>query len=247
MSEIVVSEFSRKEDRELPVVGQTPMAMLAVAVQKGMDVATIKDLMDLSDRWEKNEARKAYAVALAEFKADPPTVYKDKKNAQYDSMYTTIGNLVNTINVSLSAHGLSARWDIDQTSGIKVTCVLTHKAGHSESVSMSGPPDDSGKKNPLQQIKSTVTYLKIATFEAVTGIASADGSDDDGNGTTAMPAEEFQAFEKTIKAATTKDKAKAAWQAAVKAAEGYKDLDAAKRLKDVLIAQGKFIDSAVTT
>ena len=249
--ELPEQSFSRREDRELPAIVQnaTPMSMLAVAVQKGMDVATIKDLMDLSDRWEKNEARKAYAVALAEFKANPPTVYKDKKNSQYDSMYTTIGNLVNTINTELSKHGFSARWDIDQSAGIKVTCVLTHRAGHSESVSMSGPADDSGKKNPLQQIKSTVTYLKIATFEAVTGTASADSSaDDDGNGAgkQGMPDEEFQAFAKSIKAGTTKEKAKDAWKEAVKAAEGYKDLDAANKLKEVLIEHGKFIDSTVT-
>ncbi|WP_241085163.1 hypothetical protein [Candidatus Vondammii sp. HM_W22] len=41
----------------------------------------------------------------------------------------------------------------------------------------------SGSKNPIQQIKSTITYLKIATYEAVTGIASTEGNvDDDGNG-----------------------------------------------------------------
>ena len=246
---VAPSSFSRREERELPtLIPTTPMSMLAVAVQKGMDVATIKDLMDLSDRWEKNEARKAYAVALAEFKANPPTVYKDKKNTQYDSMYTTIGNLVNTINTELSKHGLSARWDIDQSAGIKVTCVLTHRAGHSESVSMSGPPDDSGKKNPLQQIKSTVTYLKIATFEAVTGTASANGNvDDDGNGAgkQGMPDDEFQTFTSRIKNSTTKEKAKAIWQEGVKACEQYKDRDAADKLKVILMDHGRFIDSTV--
>ncbi len=165
----------REEPRALPAPQPgpaTPILMLANAVERGMDPATIKDLMDLSDRWEKNEARKAYAAALAAFKASPPAIYKDKRNVQYDSMYASIGALVNGSIGSLSSHGLSHHWEIDQSAGIRVTCILTHRAGHSESVSMTGPADDSGKKNPLQQIKSTVTYLKIATFEAVTGRGS---------------------------------------------------------------------------
>lgn len=184
------THFSRADERELPPVQPqqaTPMSMLAIAVQRGMDPATLRDLMALQERWEANEARKAFAVAVAEFKAARIAVYKDKENTQYSSldkkaMYTSKGNLVNTVNPELSKHGLSARWTFDQTNGIKVTCTLTHKMGHSESVFLSGLPDESGKKNPLQQIKSTITYLEIATFEAVTGTASAEDSvDDDGN------------------------------------------------------------------
>lgn len=217
--ELPPESFSRREDRGLPAVvppeNATPMSMLAVAVQRGMDVATIAGLMALQKEWEANEARKAYATALAEFKANPPTVVKDKKNAQYDSMYTTIGNLVNTINTALSKHGLSARWDIEQDKGIKVTCILTHRAGHSESVSMSGPPDDSGKKNPLQQIKSTVTYLKIATFEAVTGTASADANvDDDGNGSSGKKEIEADpAGKKALEACGSMHALQTAWKA----------------------------------
>lgn len=183
---IVEPAFSRAEDRSMPTmqpVDASPMNMLAVAVQKGMDPDTIKSLMDLRDRYEAGEAKKAYVDAMAAFKANAPTVTKDRANAQYGSRYTSIGNLVNTINAALSEHGLSASWSIDQEKGIKVTCTLTHRLGHSESTSMTGPLDTSGAKNPLQQVKSTVTYLKIATFEAIVGVASSDGNlDDDGNG-----------------------------------------------------------------
>ncbi len=91
---------------------------------------------------------------------------------------------MNTINPVLSKHGLYAHFELEQADSIKVSCVLTHKMGHSESTSMSAPPDTSGgnAKNPIQQIKSTVTYLRKITFEAITGIASTDpDADDDGN------------------------------------------------------------------
>jgi len=190
--ELSQESFSRAEDRALPAIvepGQaTPMSMLAMAVKQGMSLETIKELRALQKEYEADEARKAYAAALAAFKSRPLVVVKDKENTQYSkggrkAMYTSKGNLVNTINPVLSEYGLSAGWTFDQTKGISVTCKLTHKMGHSESVTLGGLPDDSGAKNPLQQIKSAITYLEVATFEAVTGTASTEGGmDDDGNG-----------------------------------------------------------------
>lgn len=172
---------------ELQVV--TPMQMVAVAVERGHDIQQIEKLMDLADRHEKNEARKAYYKARAAFAANPPKVIKDKVNRQYGSPYSSLENFVSTVAAGLSPHGLSACWTFDQSGGtISVTCVLTHERGHSEDVTLSGPPDTSGQKNSLQQIKSTLTYLKLATLEAVTGIASVVGNvDDDGNGAGRKP------------------------------------------------------------
>lgn len=169
-----------------PTVGAsralTPMEMLNTAIERGDSIDKLERLMDLNDRWEKAQAKKAFIEAKAAFKANAPKIIKDKDNAQYKSKYASIGNVVNTVNEALSQHGLDADWDYDQSSGIKVTCKLTHIMGHSESVSLVGTPDASGSKNPLQQIKSTLTYLKLATFEAVTGIATREGNlDDDGN------------------------------------------------------------------
>jgi len=170
----------------------TPDKMIPMAVEQGKDLDYIEKLMVLERRWKDDKAREAYFVALAEFKKQPLAVTKDKVNNQYNSRYTSIGNLVNTVATAMAPFGLNARWDIDQSDGIKVTCVLSHTLGHSESVSMSGPPDTSGKKNDLQQIKSTVTYLQSATFQSVTGVVSQDTIDDDGNGAGAEPITESQ-------------------------------------------------------
>jgi len=98
-------------------------------------------------------------------------------------MYASESALLNTINPELSKHGLSANFTFPESTDaktLKVGCTITHEQGHSESVVLPGPIDTSGAKNPLQQVKSTVTYLRKATFEAITGVASSDG-DDDGN------------------------------------------------------------------
>lgn len=238
--ELPASGYTRREERDLPMVQANPMAMLASAVARGMDPSVLKDLMDLQERHERNEARKAYADALAAFKANAPTVVKDKTNVQYDSRYAGIGNIVNTVNPELSKYGLSARWDIDQSNGIQVACILTHRAGHSERVSMKGPADDSGKKNPLQQIKSTVTYLKIATFEAVTGIAASDGGDDDGNGAPLGLSETQVAdFGAAIDALTTRAEADDLWATIVASCEAAGDIPNYEALKKALLAKSK--------
>jgi hypothetical protein len=168
---------------EIQAIAATPMHMLAAAMERGIDTDQLDKLMELQERYEKNEARKAYYAAIAAAAVDMPIVTKDKLNKQYDSFYPSLENTINTISTHLAKFELSARWEVDQSAGIRVTCILSHVAGHSENVTLTGPPDTSGKKNELQQIKSTLTYLKLATFEAITGTASVVGNlDDDGNG-----------------------------------------------------------------
>ena len=176
----------KKEVAVVTPIQTTPQTLLNIAIEKGADLEKLEKLMDLQIKWESNQARKAYHVAMAAFKANLPTVVKDKTNSQYKSKYASEDALINTINPELSKHGLSATFDFAQTGDeIKVTCNITHADGHRESVSLSGKADGSGSKNPLQQIKSTTTYLRKATFEAITGIASSDNeADDDGNGAT---------------------------------------------------------------
>jgi len=165
------------------VPAATPDSLLEIAVKRGADIAEIEKLMELQLRWEANDAKKAFYAAKAKFNKACPAVIKDKDNKQYGSKYASIGEIVNTALPVLGEYGLSPRWNPTQSEDtVTVECILSHINGHSESATMSGPPDKSGSKNIIQQMKSTFTYLRSATFEAVTGIASSDESaDDDGN------------------------------------------------------------------
>ena len=146
----------------------------------------IEKLMDLQDRHDAKQAQRAFNDAKAAFKMENVLITKDKRNEQYKSMYTTLGNLVATVTPYLGKHGLSADWKIDQSNGIEVTCILCHSMGHSDKVTLKVPPDSAGAKNPIQQIKSAITYAKAVTFESVCGLASTDANfDDDGNGAAA--------------------------------------------------------------
>ncbi len=169
----------------------TPMQMLQIAVEQNADLDKMTKLMDLQERWEANEAKKAFVVAINAFKADPPKLTRDKHvdfstskgRTEYD--HATLDQVSTVIGEALSKHGISHRWETSQTNGaIGVTCVLTHELGHSERVSLESQPDASGGKNAIQAIGSTVTYLQRYTLLAATGIAVQNG-DDDGAGTSA--------------------------------------------------------------
>jgi hypothetical protein len=154
-----------------------------MAIKNNFPPELIGKMMDLAERNDANEARKAYFKAKAAFKLEVPVVIKDKKNTQYDSTYATEDALFNTVNPILAKHGLEASFSFPKHEDPKfflVRCTLTHELGHSEFVDADGPLDTSGSKNPLQQYKSTRTYLKKDSYAAITGVASGD-QDDDGN------------------------------------------------------------------
>jgi len=165
-----------------PATPATPSALLAMAVQQGADLQKLEKLMELQERWEKNEARKAWVAAMNQFKANPPTLFKNKTVAFGDTKYdhATLHHVVNVITEALSKYGLSHRWTTEQLEGgqIRVTCVITHIQGHSESTSLQAGADMSGKKNNIQALGSTVTYLQRYTLLAATGMAAKDMDDD---------------------------------------------------------------------
>lgn len=166
---------------------ESPLAAAATLMQQSdgkIDVDKLEALLKVQMLWEANEAKKAYVQAMSDFKADPPEILKDKTVKYKDVKYShsSLHNVTTCINKALSEHGLTASWVTSQDNGgIKVACKITHIQGHSEETSLSAPPDQTGSKNPIQAIGSTVTYLQRYTLLALTGLATHD-QDDDGKG-----------------------------------------------------------------
>lgn len=155
----------------------TPMAMIQTAVSSGRDVAEIEKLMDLEERWNARQAKQAYLSALSEFQSKCPVIKNLKAGHNYK--YAPIGDIVAQVKDLLATCGLSYRFEQNQSgSEITVTCVTTHKDGHSESLSMSATPDKSGSKNDVQAIGSTITYLRRYSFTGAFGIVTADEDSD---------------------------------------------------------------------
>mgnify|MGYP006921365784 CR=1 FL=1 len=162
-----------------------PRSTLALAIEKGMDPVTLGKLMDLQDRWDATQARKAYVEALAGFKRECPAVIGKDKRADFGAgkakySYATTGAIVTAITPAMSKFGLSLSWETKQEPRlVTVTCHVTHSAGHRESATLTGPHDESGGKNPIQTLGSSVHYLQRYTMVSVLGLATADMDDPD--------------------------------------------------------------------
>ena len=62
--------------RQLAPAAITPMQMLTQAVERGASVELMEKLMALHERWEANQARKAFDGAMAAAKAEIPVIAK---------------------------------------------------------------------------------------------------------------------------------------------------------------------------
>jgi len=175
-----------EESREVAPQMSLPQ-VLQYAIQKDVGVEHLEKMMELQERYEANEAKKAYHMAMAQFKANPPKInkdahvnYKSQKTGQVtDYKHATLANVTDAINTALSKHGLSSSWIQDQNNGnIAITCKITHIMGHSESTTLAAAPDASGGKNSIQAVGSTVTYLQRYTLLSLTGLATQEQDDD---------------------------------------------------------------------
>lgn len=165
----------------------TPGDLLRIAVEKGADLDYLGKLLDLQERWEANEARKAFVAAMAAFKAEPVRILKNKQvyfqsqKGVTNYWHAELSDVTNAVGPAMAKHGLTFDWDVHQQSGkIVVDCVVTHSMGHFKKVTMEGPLDATGNKNAIQQAGSTVTYLQRYTLLSAIGMAT-QGADDDGN------------------------------------------------------------------
>lgn len=158
----------------------SPAAMIRMAVEGKADLEKLEKLLGLQERWEANEAKKAYFKAMAFFKANPPKIDKDKQVAFGNTKYShaSLANVTEKVSAELSKYGLSASWSTKQNGAIAVTCRITHELGYSEETTISAPADKSGSKNDIQSIGSTITYLERYTLLALTGLATSDMDDD---------------------------------------------------------------------
>ena len=169
----------------------SPAALMLKAMDGKMDLDKLKQFMELQEKWEATQARKAYTQAMSDFKKSPPEIEKDRhvefktSTGKTEYNHASLGNVTAKINTALGACGLSAAWTTEQSDkGVSVTCKITHVLGHFETTTLTSAPDASGGKNAIQALGSTISYLQRYTLLSLTGLASRE-MDTDGQGETA--------------------------------------------------------------
>lgn len=203
-----MSNVAILDQHPAPPAAITPLDMLNTAVARGADIATLEKLMALHERFEANQARKAFDAAIAEAKAEIQPVIRNAKGHN-DKRYADFSAIARAVDPILSKNGLSYRFRTVQADKINVTCILSHRDGHSEETTLAGPPDTSGNKNAIQAIGSTLTYLQRYGLIQALGLAASNDDDGKASGKDTAPvsAEELQSLRDMIEA-TESDEAK---------------------------------------
>lgn len=163
---------------DLQSVEMNPNKLLEKAVEGDAGVEVMERLLDLQERWEKRQAKKAYDKAMSEARKDLPTIEKTRDGHNYK--YESLTDVVERIQGVMSEHGLSFRWKTESDKEtVKVTCIISHELGHSEETGLTGDLDETGSKNKIQALGSAVSYLQRYTLKAAVGIAAGEDTDAD--------------------------------------------------------------------
>jgi hypothetical protein len=181
--------------QQIAIVASPYMRTIDMMLQRGAEIGALERLFDLQVAWEKNEARKAYAKALAAMKATIPIeVFKRKKvdvpgGAKFK--HAELCDVVDAAVEAMGKFGFVHSWKpTAQTSEyLEITCIITHELGHKEETTLRSDYDSSNPKmSSLHRLGSTVTYLERYTLVAALGVA-AKNIDDDGASAGKNPAD----------------------------------------------------------
>lgn len=188
----IVAPKDAKQALEVLDRSITPLDLLQRAVQANTNVDVMEKLLGLQERWERNEARRAFDAAIAKAKSEIPVIRKGNQvdfttsRGRTNYSYEDLATIAQTIDPILGKYGLSYRWRPNSDSkSVTVTCILSHSAGHFEENTLYAPHDATGNKNAIQAVGSAVTYLQRYTLKAALGLAAA--ADDDARSVSERP------------------------------------------------------------
>jgi len=159
---------------------QTPMQILAAAVQSGADPDKLGKMMDLCERSEDRKALKEFNGDLAKMQQELPILRKNATGV-HGAKFTSFDYVVATVRPILSKFGFSFTfYEVDAPEGQHTSvCRLKHRAGHSEETPKTVHIDKSARMNDTQKDGSAQSYANRYALLAALGIACT-GEDDDG-------------------------------------------------------------------
>ena len=176
-----MSAVMKQEEARVVAPMQEGSTLLAVisraASDPNTDIEKMERLMAMHERMVAKQAQSEFAAALSEMQDELPAV-AERGNAAGRYTYALWEDINAAIKPVLKKYGFALSFRTDFASGIKVTGVLSHRAGHSETTDFVLAADKSGNKNDVQAIASSVSYGKRYTAGALLNLTS-HGEDDD--------------------------------------------------------------------
>jgi len=162
--------------------GPVDMGRIMALAERGTDAETLGKMVDLYERVHSIQAEQAMNEAMRAFQDEMPLIERKGeikyKGSGQPVRFAKLDDIVRAVGPLLSSLGLSYTWDTDtQQHGFIVTCTLRHIMGASRESRFVAPRDESGGKNPIQGIGSTLTYGQRYSLVQVLGLTLTDDND----------------------------------------------------------------------
>lgn len=161
-------------------------AMITQAIEKGMDVETMKEILAMRTTLRAEWAKEQFDRAMADCQAEMPVIGKSKmardENKGKDLYkYAPLDAIVAVAGPIIAKHGFSYSFKtLNAIDKVKVTCIVKHRDGHSEESDMETALSTKTQiMSAPQQIAATVTFNKRYAFTNAFGITT--GGEDDEN------------------------------------------------------------------
>jgi hypothetical protein len=153
------------------------------ATDPNVDVDKMERLLGMYERISERNAKVAFHTALAEMQPKLPIITERgeiKHGQKLISKYALWEDINEAIRPTLHAHGfaLSFRTARDNTQ-VTITAILSHREGHVEETTLTLDADNSGSKNAVQAVGSSISYGQRYAAVALLNITT-QGKDDDG-------------------------------------------------------------------
>lgn len=164
-----------------------PLVLLDKMVEKGIEPEALRQMMDLAERWEHNQAVKSFNSAMVACQREMPTVIRDALNRETNKKYAPLETVSFAIKPTYTKHGFSLSFstaDSPKPDHYRVVCDLMHSAGHIKTHFGDFPMDNKGPKGAPNKtdIQGAVSAMSYGQKKLTTMMFNVTVADEDRDG-----------------------------------------------------------------
>jgi hypothetical protein len=171
--------------------------IVRAARDKSVDVAKMRELLDMKRELENDEKARLFNIALHAAQGEMPKIVKDRENPDSHSRYATLEKISSIVDPIARKHGLTTSYgtaDSPLPNHYRIVCYLSHTAGHVREYHVDLPADTTGQKGAknktdLHGAGSAMSYgrryIKVLMYDLVIANEDRDGNRDTGGNVTA--------------------------------------------------------------
>lgn len=179
-------KIQKKQELQVQSQGTTPAEMIKLAVTGGADLDKLEKLLTLQERWEGNEARKAYNTSMVAVHKAIPLIGKSLKNLQTHSTYASLDEIICKTKEIYTGNGFSISFyegSTDKVEYVRICADVIHQLGHKETYHYDVPLDGRGIKGNVNMtlIHAKASSTSYARRYLMCMIWNIPTGDDDGN------------------------------------------------------------------